>query len=63
MPGIGARFDRVSHPRLNGLRSSQVTGFKNYIIYYLPKPDGIELIRVLHAARDAKTILETEEGP
>jgi len=60
MPGVGAPYE-VSHPRLQGLRYARVRKFKNYLIFYLPIAGGIDVIRVLHAARDVAAILETEQ--
>jgi toxin ParE1/3/4 len=28
----------------------------NYVIYYRPRPDGIDVVRVLHGARDLRRI-------
>lgn len=42
---------------MNGLR--QFVYRKNYLIYYFPLPEGgIEVIRVLHGARDIPHIFE-----
>ena len=60
MPGTGALYE-LTHPRLQGLRSAQVRRFRNYLVFYLPIAGGIEVIRVLHAARNIKVILETED--
>jgi toxin ParE1/3/4 len=60
MPGIGEPFD-AANPRLQGLRTAQVRRFRNYLIFYLPVAGGIEVIRVLHAARNIRGILDTEE--
>jgi toxin ParE1/3/4 len=38
--------------RLKGLRSWPLTQFGPYVIFYLPIDDGIEVVRVLHGARD-----------
>ena len=32
-------------------------GFKKYLVYYRARHDGIEVLRVLHAARDIDRIL------
>lgn len=56
-PGIGAPYE-TSNPRLAGLRCAQVGRFRNYVIFYRPIPEGIDIIRVLHAARDIRAILE-----
>ena len=37
-----------------------IRGFPNHQIYYRPIDDGIEVIRVLHAARDITKILVEE---
>jgi toxin ParE1/3/4 len=44
-PGMGARRDEL----LRGLRSYPIG---NYILFYRLAPDGIELVRVVHGARD-----------
>lgn len=32
-----------------------------YVIFYLPLPKGIEVVRVLHGSRDVGAILQEEE--
>jgi toxin ParE1/3/4 len=59
MPGIGAPR-RARNPSLKGLRSRTISGFRNYIIFFLPAPDGIEVIRVYHGARDIDRLLGKE---
>jgi toxin ParE1/3/4 len=44
-PGIGRKRDEL----LAGLRSFP---FERYMIFYFAIPDGIEVVRVLHSARD-----------
>ncbi len=61
MPRIGAPYE-VANPRLKGLRCARVRRFRNYLIFYLPIDGGIDVIRVLHAARDIGAIMEEEEG-
>jgi toxin ParE1/3/4 len=39
-------------PELAGLRKWPVAGFDNHLIFYFPRPDGISVVRVLHAAQD-----------
>jgi toxin ParE1/3/4 len=62
MPGTGAPYE-VTSPRLQGLRCAQVKRFRNYLIFYRPIDGGIDVIRVLHAARNIKAILEEEDLP
>lgn len=52
---------RAKRPRLEGIRFFPVSKFQNYIIYYREHPQGIEIIRVLHAHMDKKKRLEPEE--
>jgi toxin ParE1/3/4 len=59
MPGIGA-IREIDNVRLRGLRSWVITGFDQYLILYLPIERGIEVVRVLHGARDVNAILEAE---
>ena len=39
----------------------QSRAFENYLIFYRPRENGIELIRVLHGARDLATLFAEEE--
>jgi toxin ParE1/3/4 len=48
------------HPSLIGIRKWRVRGFDNYLIFYLPRPDGVSIIRVLYAAQDWWRLLGTE---
>ncbi len=52
-PEIGARRDDL----MIGLR---LFPYNSYNIYYLPLEGGVEILRVLHAARDAVHILSDE---
>ena len=61
LPRSGALYDSGIE-RLAGLRRVPVKGFDNYLLFYLPRPDGIDVIRVLHAARDIESILANEES-
>lgn len=59
MPELGSVYD-VRNPRLAGLRLWPTRGFEHYAIFYLTVKDGIEVVRVLHAAMDIDSILEVE---
>ena len=61
MPGMG-KIKPVNNLRLPELRQWPVNGFEKYLIFYHPKSEGIEIIRVLHGARDIDRILEREKG-
>lgn len=51
----GERF-RFSDNRVSEVRSRTVEGFRNYIVFYRPLDDGIEIVRVLHGARDIDSL-------
>ena len=56
MPEMGAlcKFQSVE---AKPVRFWPVRGFEKYLIFYLPLPDGIEIVRVLHGAMDLDSIL------
>ena len=46
-------------PELAGIRVSSMPGaFRNYLIFYRPIDHGIEVLTVLHGARDVQAVLE-----
>jgi toxin ParE1/3/4 len=57
---IGGSYDS-SIPELAGLRRIPVKGFENYLVFYLPHSSGIDVIRVIHGARDIESLLKAEE--
>ena len=50
-PMMGAPLP-LKHPDLAGMRKWAVKDFDNFLIFYLPHPDGVSIVRVLHGARD-----------
>ncbi len=56
-PELGGRYAAKSR-RLTNLRAWRVKDFEQYVIYYREIPTGIEVVRVLHGARDVGAILE-----
>ena len=52
-PKMGRARDDLSL----GLRSMP---FGRYVIFYEPLPDGIDIVRVLHSARDIDTVFDPE---
>ena len=50
-PEMGAPLT-LKHPALANLRKWRVKGFDNHLVFYEPRPDGVSIVRVLHAARD-----------
>ena len=39
-------------PALRDLRSYPIRGYRPYLVFYLPLPDGVEILHVIHGARD-----------
>ncbi len=61
MPGLGALYG-LEHPTLADIRYFPIAGFKNYLVFYRPVAGGVELLRVLHGARDLERILAETFG-
>jgi toxin ParE1/3/4 len=55
MMGVACEF---LGQRGKGLRRWRVKGFENYLIFYRPFSNRIEIARVLHGARNLKRIFE-----
>jgi len=58
-PGMGAPLN-LKHPDLANLRKGRVKDFDNHLIFYMPCPDGVSVVRVLHAASDWWALLGFE---
>jgi len=56
MPNIGALRD-FQNPKLAGLRSWPISGFENYLIFYRPTSTEVQILRVIHGARDLERAL------
>ncbi len=61
MPGICERWPSAN-PRLQGLRVWRIAGFPKHLAFYRPSDDGIDIVRVIHAARDLDAALESGPG-
>jgi len=55
MPEMGSAWES-DKPACAGLRFWPIRGFEKHLIFYRPLEDGIEVVRVLHAARDIESI-------
>lgn len=55
-PGSGSRFDS-DHAELSDLRFRRVEGFPSHLIFYIERQTAIEVVRILHGARDLDTEL------
>src|SRR5262249_55419478 len=60
MPGLG-RPRNFSNAALTGMRSHRVKDFDKYLVFYRPVETGIEVVRVLHGARDLQTLFDEME--
>jgi toxin ParE1/3/4 len=54
-PGMG-RTRRFRASRLKNLRSFRVSGFDDYLIFYSPSAEGIEVYHVFHGARNLERL-------
>lgn len=54
-PNIGRKRDEL----LPGLRSFP---YRNYVIFYLPIENGIEIVRVLQGSRDIEQVFQSTEN-
>jgi toxin ParE1/3/4 len=61
MPGMGTRYE-PQEPLYADLRDFPITRHRKYLVFYRPIPGGIEVLRVLHGARDIAGILAEEFG-
>ncbi len=52
-PGLGQH-----KPRLRGLRMWVVTEFPSYLMFYREREGQVEIVRVLHGARDLPSIFD-----
>jgi toxin ParE1/3/4 len=59
---MGAALN-LQNPLLAGLRKWPVKDFESYLIFYLPRSDGVSIVRVLHGARAWWSLLGIEVPP
>lgn len=58
-PSAGAAYP-LDHPRLTGLRKWSIKGYRKYLIFYVASANAIQVVRVIHGARDLPTLLADE---
>ena len=51
---------RLKDPGVASLRVFRVAGFKRVLVLYRPRPDGVEILRVVHDSRDLQAFLRRE---
>ena len=60
MPFMGSSRD-FQNTALEGIRMWRVKDFPRHLIFYRPIKDGVEIIRVLHSARDIAGLFFEDE--
>ena len=60
LPEMGALWE-PENPRFTGIRYFAIPRYPNYVLFYRPLPDGVEILHVFHGARDLKAILKAED--
>lgn len=55
----------AKHPKIGRLREELRQGLRSYpvgryVIFFFPAPDGVEIVRVMHSARDITTEIVDE---
>ena len=58
-PNLGERC-QFRNPQTKGMRKWRVDGFPNHVIFYRPVGDKLEILRVLHGARDYAAMFNEE---
>lgn len=59
-PGVGSL--RYAHlPILEGLHVCPVSGFEKHLVFYIERQVYIDVIRILHSARDLPVVLAGDE--
>lgn len=59
LPGLGTPYE-PGEPAFAGLRVLSVDGHRNHLVFYRPMAGGIQVLRLLHGARDIDGILSTD---
>ena len=59
-PGIGPEWEPVIK-KYPGLRFWPIKRYSNYLILYRPVQDGVEILRVIHGARDINRVLDPRQ--
>ena len=58
-PQIGAIYP-TKNPRLVGVRVFRVKRFPSHLAFYLERHNAIEIVRVVHGARDLDAVLKND---
>ncbi|MBI4480458.1 MAG: type II toxin-antitoxin system RelE/ParE family toxin [Acidobacteria bacterium] len=55
-PQMGRRRD-FGNPQLKGVRVCLMKEFDRHLVFYRPRKGGIEVLRIIHGARDIENLL------
>lgn len=55
MPELGVERN-LQNPQYSSVRAWPIKGFERYLIFYRPLNDGIEILRIIHSARDIERL-------
>jgi toxin ParE1/3/4 len=58
-----AQFPRMGRTRENLASNLRSFPVKKYVIFYRPVNDTVEIVRILHSARDIETIFQNDPLP
>jgi toxin ParE1/3/4 len=58
-PEMGSHYES-DEPELADVRFVPISRFRNYLVFYRPTSTSIEVLRVLHGARDTESLLSGE---
>jgi toxin ParE1/3/4 len=53
--GVLCEFRKAA---LRRVRRWPVKGFENWLIFYIPKRNGVEIVHIIHGARDIQGLLD-----
>lgn len=59
-PKMGAQL-KLKNPAMSGIRKWRVKDFDNHLIFYVPRQDGVSIVRVLHGAMDWWSLLGIDD--
>ncbi len=59
MPDMGTVW-AAENPGFVGVRFFAIPRYPNYVIFYRPLPDGVEILHILHGSRDLQEFLESD---
>ncbi|KZL50669.1 type II toxin-antitoxin system RelE/ParE family toxin [Nodularia spumigena CS-591/12] len=58
-PAMG-KHCQFSHPNLADIRQQSIKGFRKYLIFYRLTESEVDILRVIHGARDIEGILDED---